>query len=57
MVKPNGSGGYYEYGFRGIRRYCAVCGLGFYDDEMVIQDGVYKCKVGPVCIDEKDDDD
>jgi hypothetical protein len=50
--------GYYEAGFRGLRRYCAVCGLGFYEEEMVRQNGVWKCYTsGPRCFDETDEDD
>jgi len=58
MPKPGASSGYYESGFRGLRRYCAVCGLGFYEEEMVRQNGVWKCYTsGPRCFDETDEDD
>jgi len=58
MPKPGAQLGYYEAGFRGKREYCAICGLGFYRDEMVMQNGALRCHTsGPRCYDETDEDD
>ena len=57
QIYKNNSGGYYEEGFRGPKRFCDVCGLTFYqEDELKLSKGVYKCTVGPTCIDDDYED-
>lgn len=47
------SGQYEQMGFRSPKHNCAICGLPYYQDEMVLKNGKWVCSL---CDDQEEND-